>query len=779
MKPHCPLLAVTPFVLITVGWAYAQPLTDVQDQRIRARYGSLPCSKGPNPASCTRIELQRDLFMMIEYGSKDDALQALAKLESVNFYSKDSFGPPLSLAMRMGKPEIVSALLDKYADPLGFDRDGRQFLYTAIMSVYSEKRELAPEFIQCVRMVLEKAAARQGRMPIHPPPDATIVFYTDAEKPSLELLKLFLAHGADPTRPGGYSIHANTALGAAIATDNLNAVRIMVAPGNRISQSELDKRAFDALMKRKAELLAVLRSGGADPVRYMSANPKILSDAVRSEGIATLEFLYKNGADPSALENMLFGAASPEGSIEVLKFLLENGADPNILKQEKLRSTPIFFTGFDPEKIRLLLEYGADPNLKGDGYTLLAKVLFYHGKEISVTSSSVPGQAPRTYSKVSLVNLLLDHGADPNANNGNWGQWGALGLTRREDKEVIDLLIERGATLTHEVGEITMLARLKPEYGKAIPGDKVPGPITIAVDILERDDLALALLARDGKVGPKDRLALLQATRRGWREVAQSLLGTGADPNVANADGLTPLAMAERRRDEPLVKMLVAAGAKPSTQTVKPRYEIEGWSEFEKIIANEVDEIAFFDPPRFTLNLYLPRKETPFALYGIKINQYEEVKCERSVGFTIIANAGIAGTIGAGVCTQEAKRLRALATSAKQGMRALLDELIKAGALKANEGELAKFGWVFDKKAGPNQSEIFYFPVIGIGHGVLDAPTVVLVSENEDKAIIVQASVMNLCGEGRSMKSQTPLCSDTKSAITDIAQRLFARFGEK
>ncbi len=715
--------------------------------------------------------------MLIEYGSKDDVLQVLSKLGSVHFYSKDSFGPPLSVAMRMRRPEIVAALLDMYADPLGIDRDGRMSLYNAILSTYSEKGELPPEFIQCVRMVLE-AATRQRRMPPRPPLDATIIFHSAAKKPSLELLELFLAHGADPTQPGGFSNHANTALGAAIATDNLNAVRIMVGPGSRIVQPVLDKAAFDALLKRKLELLAVLRSGGADPVRYVKTKPRILSDAVRSEGIATLELLFKSGIDTAALEDMMFGAASPEGSIKVLKFLLEKGANPNALKSEKHRGTPIFVTGFDPEKIRLLLKHGADPNFMGDGYTLLANVLFHYGKEISVTSPSLPGEAPRTYSKVSLVNLLLNHGADPNADNGNWGRWGALGLTRREDKEVIDLLVKRGATLSYRNG-LMLPPQFRDKYGSATPGDNAPGPITIAVDILNRDDIALALLARDGKVSPKDRLALLEATRRGWREVAYSLLRAGADPNVANVDGLTPLAMAERRRDEALIKALIAAGAKPSAQAVKPLYEIGGWSDFDKAVAKEVDEVAFFDPPRFTLNLYMPKKAPSFALYGKNINQYEEVKCERSVGFTIIANAGIVGNINVGVCAQEARRLRELAVSAKQGMDMLLDVLTKDG-MGVNKGELAKFGWVFDKQVGPNQSEIFYFPVIVVGHGVLGAPTVVLASKNNDnEAIIVQASIMNLCGENRAMQSQTPLCTDTKSAITDIALRLFARVGDK
>lgn len=682
--------------------------------------------------------------MAITDGGKDDVLSVLAKLRNVNFVDAGSGRTPLSLATKWGKSETVAALLGKGADPLAVDRDGRPFLYTDIIDVYSRGTEFRPEVVKCVRMILEKAA-RLGRLPSEPPLDASVVFFPGAEKPNLELLRLFLKHGAEPSRKGWYSYDGNSPLDVAIAKDNLEAVRIMIGSGSHISQPDLDERAFHALKKQRSELLAVLRSAGADPKRYINANPKIL-----------------------------FEAASHEGSIEALEFLLKNGADPNTPKHEKLGSTPIFSAGFDPEKLRLLLKYGADPNFKDNGYTLLARVLFYYGKEISVTSSSVSGKAPRVYSKVLLVNLLLDHGADLNADNGGLGQWGALGLARREDKKVIELLIKRGATLSYEVGRPTLTPQPKAKYGSATLGDKATGPITIAVDILERDDLALALIARDGKVGPRDRLALLQAARRGWRKVAQGLLRAGADPNVADAEGLTPLAMAERRKDEPLVKMLIAAGAKPSPQPV-PRHKIDAGGEFETTAATEIDDVIFLDPPRFYLvSPEGPPEEVSFALYGKGLNQFEQVKCERSVAFSIVANAGIAGGISVGVCSREAKRLRELAPTAKQGIDMLFDQLAKGG-MKTDQLELRKLGWIYEKKAGPNRSDIYYFPVIVIGHGILSAPTVVLVSEKGDQAIIVQADIMNLCGEGRNMRSQTPLCSDTKGAITEIAKRLFVR----
>lgn len=745
MKLFYRSVSFTLLVQAAVSFVIAQPSANAQDQNIRDKYPLVLCNKGGNPAICTTEDFQQDLITAITHGDKDDVPPILAKLKNVNFVDIRTYRTPLSLATQQGKHEIVAALLRKGANPLMVDQHKRPFLYTDIIAAYSSGSELRPEVVECVRMILEKAA-RLGQLPTEPSIDASVVFFPGAKKPSLELLQLFLKYGAEPTRKGWYSYDGNSPLDVAIAKNNLEAVRIMVQLGNRISQIDLDERAFYALKKQQGELLAILRFAGADPKRHLNANPKIL-----------------------------FDAASPEGSVEILEFLLKNGADPNSLKHEKLRSTPIFSTGLDPEKIRLLLKYGADPNFRDNGYTLLANVLFHHGKEISVRPLSMSEKSARVYSKVSLVNLLLDHGADLNANNGGWGQWGALGLTRREDKEVIDLLVKRGATLSPERGGYTLLPQLREKYGNATQADKAPGPITIAVDILERDDLALALLARDGKIGPKDRLALLQATRRGWHDVAQALLLAGANPNAADEKGLTPLAMAQRRRDKTLINMLAAAGATMSTQTVKPSYKIEGWNEFDIAVANEIDEVAFFDPPRFTLSLYFPKTEPSFALYGRGVNQFEEIKCERSVVFTIIANAGIAGGISIGVCSRESQRLQKLASEAKQGVELLFNQLAKGG-MKLDEVEFKKLGWTYEKKVGPNRTAIHYFPLIGIGHGILSTPTVLLVSEKADQVIIVQADVTNLCGEGRSMQNQTVLCSDTKNAIIDIAQRLFGRF---
>lgn len=740
-----------------------------------------PCVISPNPDACATEELQRDFLNVIGEGPKDAALQAISKSKDVNF-SLPPYGiRPLSYATQRGRPEIVAALLKKGADPLAkMGPHNVLQLYSDILSVYSSKPEFPPEVVECVRLVLEKAD-RLGLLSGSTHPDASVVFSHSPRKFSLDLLRVFLKYGADPSRVGEFFYRGKSPLDVAIAEGNLAAVRIMLEAGRRVSQSDLDKRAFDAVVNRKTELLEVLRAGGGDPTRYMKANSKELSEVVRKGGMETLALLLKNGASPDVI---LFDAVQPEGSIEMLEFLLKNGANPNAVNFAF--RTPILHTR-DPEKLQLLFKYGADANYrKGFDYTALANILFLPGREISIPSSSAAARKPRIYSKVSLVKLFLDHGADPNADQGGNGLYGALGLTHRGDQEVIDLLIERGATLTYRIGPHLSVPRKNrdPRINKSY------GLLTIAIDLLERDDLALALLARDRKVGAEDRGALIAAVRRGWREVSRELLRFGADPNVADEQGITPLAKAERRRDRTLIKALIAAGATPSSKAV-PRYKVGGGTEFESSVATEIDEVVFFDPPRFDLGIVNASRKNAFLLYGSGARNQEQedvnrnletIQCERMASFRIIARANEAGEINVGICAREAARLRKLAANAEGGLRALLDQLLPYGMgadpKERERGERVFEKWVFERKTGPSRSEIYRFPVIVIGHGVLDAPTVVLVSEREDQAVIVQASVMRLCGEGSTMSNQTPLCSGTQDALTDIARRLFARFSE-
>ena len=76
----------------------------------------------------------------------------------------------------------------------------------------------------------------------------------------------------------------------------------------------------------------------------------------------------------------------------------------------------------------------------------------------------------------------------------------------------------------------------------------------------------LAVVLLTGAIAPDDR-ALLEATKRGDVAAVKSLLRDGADPNVAQGDGLTPLHLAAQEGRLEIAEILLGAGANVEAKT--------------------------------------------------------------------------------------------------------------------------------------------------------------------------------------------------------------------
>jgi ankyrin repeat protein len=563
--------------------------------------------------------------------------------------------------------------------------------------------------VEGLRLALEHAA-RAKRQPPRPPLDASLAFGNRGAHSAL--LKLLLDHGANPATKGKHGMP----LFIAIGSDRPESVRFLLDRA-AFAQGDLDRGAYAALVDRKPEMLELLRARGADPVRHVRTDPQALRDAV-----------------------------SWERSNEVVEFLLKSGVDANALMDASLGATQSY--GFpDPGKLSLLLQNGADLGLQSARRQSAFALIVSNSNREFRAPKSIPGTESRTYRKIDLVRMLLDHGASVNLpRESGGGQYDLLAHARREEPEMIALLVERGASLT--------------------PSER-GGPITRALE-LERDDLAFALLGRDRKITPADHRALLEASRRGWRDVAQALLAAGANPDVAHEDGWTALGMAERRQDASLARMLADAGAKHSVRPPRQRLGRSA-GEFEAAAMTEIDEVVFFDPPRFA---FRQGKVVAFAFHEPASQRLVQVSCERSVGLAI-GTGSMDGTLQAGLCMSDFARLRELIAAAGPAADAVRDSIAPSGGFKAEFAQALSY----KKIPGPDGSEIHYLPVIAVGHGIFLARTVVLVPRDGRQAIVVQTYVDRLC-EHRGL-SQMPLCTDPTVALSEIARRLYARFGPR
>lgn len=711
------------------------------------------CGSNQDPQFCEQQNIQANLNNAIYQGNTGEVRRLLAQIKDVHYLSPAESSSPFVSAVENGYLEIVKALLDKKVDPLARNEKGASMLAAAIERAQGKPSGISPAMYQCLNLALDKAAAKGMLKPVFPL-NATLAF---SHKADPALLKYLLKYGADPDAKPEYGY---TATEAAFNQNQPEMMKIILNAKPRDPARNLDKMAYRTFLEKKPEMLTVLRAAGGDHIRYVKNDPQPLFDALQ-----------------------------PDHKIEELEFVLNSGANPNALRNPQMNMTPLSMSVPYPDKLRLLIKHGADVNAKGLTGTVLVDVLFRSRQNMYAP----PGQLAPFYPSLEIVRLLLDSGAKVNGDIGGFGQFGALAATKPGDKAMIQLLLDHGATLaSHPDRKMIALMAGKNPNDPNFPEPSPEGPVTLAIG-LEREDLALALLEHDKKIDPHDQLALVQATRKRWDNVALALLHTGADAKVADSNGISALAIAKSQHNEAMEHALIAAGAPASTPPAPPMFK--GRDPFETLVANEIDRSVHFDPPSFTLarsvipsSMHIDPVSFPvpggikepisFAFYNKvngsgridneSFNQFEKVQCNRSAAFQFLAHANLTGGIQVGVCDNNIPRLRELATNAEASFKTLLGTLGGSG-MKADPEMMKKMGWLYEKSKGKDGAEIYSFPVMVVGHGLLVSSTVVMIAADNRRAAILQADTMNLCENHR---MHTPLCDNMKSTLTDIAQHV-------
>jgi ankyrin repeat protein len=306
------------------------------------------------------------------------------------------------------------------------------------------------------------------------------------EDVSINIMRILLAHGADPNRvvkdsKGDYDswyseIHL-TALHAAIRGQQTEIVQLLIANGADAnakgwilhSHSDYPGQGF---MDNESMEWAI------SPLHLAVSNP--------SETIA--EILIDNGAELDSLllvgddhdwQSRMYGStplhlAAKNGHRPLTTLLLDRGAGVNIVECGSLANGPTaLFAAVDNGKediVQLLLSRGADPNitaeqksLKGEsplhqavrrGNINLVRMLIDSGANVNaLQESSYGGYRPKQETPLhvaasagypAIIQLLLDNGAGINAVDVNART--ALQKAREAGhSDVVQLLVDRGA----------------------------------------------------------------------------------------------------------------------------------------------------------------------------------------------------------------------------------------------------------------------------------------------------------------------------------------------
>ena len=353
-----------------------------------------------------------------------------------------------------------------------------------------------------------------------------------------------------------------------------------------------------------AKIVETLLQAGANPDAELPSGETVLMTASFAGSVDAVQSLLARGADVNATETIkaqtaLMWAVS-EGHREVVRALLDHGADVNapstgqftpllfaarggdielarmllaagadVSAQGADGSTPLLIATFrrHVDLAKALLDGGADPNADGLGYTALH---WAAGK--SESSGTVPyAQAdsewaaaigiPPEKGQLDLMQALLTHGADPNARSARRG--GDLGAYAKSDPfsgsqatpfwraaqaadvAAMRLLIAYGADpLLHtEDGTTALMAAA----GGATLSGKTLGTDTLVLesDRVEASRLVLELGANMDQANAQGNTALHAAAFSGFATVVEFLIAEGANLDLRNDVGDTPLKVAD------------------------------------------------------------------------------------------------------------------------------------------------------------------------------------------------------------------------------------------
>lgn len=365
------------------------------------------------------------------------------------------------------------------------------------------------------------------------------------------MIEKFLAAGANPNAT---QLSGETAVMTASRTGSAAGVRALVRRGADVNARERS-RGQTALMwavaQRHGDVVRALLESHADVHARSSVRPMRArtSDSILNDWDGVID-IAQGGFTP-----LLFAAR--QGAIVAARLLLDAGANVNDAAPDGTSVLVVAVHSDQSAVATLLLERGADPNAIGSGYTALhAAVLrgnlpivrallehranpdvpftqgthvrrFGHDYGLSVTVlGATPYLLAAQYAEPDFMRLLVAGGADPKATlkDGTTAAMMASGIkwTRSgdSDRRSRDVRLEMAAQDAKEVEARTLEA------------------VTAALDLGGSVDA----------VNEAGDTALHAAVTRGFNTVVQLLVDRGASLRAKNTNGLTPLAVAMRRR---------------------------------------------------------------------------------------------------------------------------------------------------------------------------------------------------------------------------------------
>ncbi|PQE25311.1 hypothetical protein CJF30_00000012 [Rutstroemia sp. NJR-2017a BBW] len=280
--------------------------------------------------------------------------------------------------------------------------------------------------------------------------------------PSIELVRLLIDHGADFSATGGE--YGNVLQAAAAASSLRFGEKPHIIPTIRL----LLQLGIDVNMKggyHGGALHAATHAGNEEVVKLLLDHGAVinaggehgypLSVAAKYRHKKLVELLIRRGADINAVDSKQGTAlnyAVYGGDIHIVQLLLDNGAEIN-LGQSKQRPlcTAVEFGRYD--LFQLLLEHGADPDAaslvaaSGGGCVEIIQFYLDSGADVDKRDSAdgpCALQSAAFAGHSTAVRLLLDKRADPNNQGGQWSN-PLRAAVYSDNVAIVKMLLDAGA----------------------------------------------------------------------------------------------------------------------------------------------------------------------------------------------------------------------------------------------------------------------------------------------------------------------------------------------
>ena len=337
--------------------------------------------------------------------------------------------------------------------------------------------------------------------------------------------KLLIKSGADVNlkNNGGMTALMNA---SAVGSDEL--VELLINAGARVNEVDNDGRTAIFYACRGYDDCSFYNNYNS--FYGYSFSEEEIEERLLEKFSKIVKLLIDNGADVNAkTENgntALMYACENSNSVEVVKFLIDNGADVN-LKNNGGMTALMSASDVSHELIELLIKSGARVN------------------EVDDNGKSALMYAIISSSDIEVVKFLIDNGANVNLKS-NDGETALMNAYIRGNKELVELLINSGA-------DANLISNLKDNYGRA--------KLMEASEIGNKE--AVELLIKSGvgvnEVDDNGKSALMYACEKhiissSDIEVVKFLIDNGADVNIKNNVGQTPLSVSSGKVEKLLRK---------------------------------------------------------------------------------------------------------------------------------------------------------------------------------------------------------------------------------